>query len=177
MLIFCSAPTVGVILGEIAGHFLNDLVATRYTKLHKGIFKPEGRLPVNFIAAIFLVPGLVLVGQTLHYRLHWLGIVFGWGIYNFGIILASVSISAYVLDCYPDGSGEVSGWLNLFRTGCGMAVPFFQLDWGLAQGFDVTFGIQAAIVVAALGLLVYLWFYGEKLRIKFKPVKLPGSSY
>lgn len=131
---------------------------------------------MNFLAAVFLVPALVLVGQTLQHRLHWAGIVFGWGMYNFGIILASVSITAYTLDCYPNGSGEVSAWLNVFRTLCGMAVPYFQLTWGIRVGFGQSFGIQAAAVVCALGLLVPLFFYGERLRIRFGPMKVPGGN-
>ncbi|KAH0843811.1 MFS transporter [Fonsecaea pedrosoi] len=170
------APSIGITLGELAGHWCNDWLAARYTHKHRGIFKPEGRLPMNFVAGLFMIPGLVLVGQTLQYRLHWTGIAFGWGIYIFGAMLASVAITAYALDCYPNGSGEVSAWLNLFRTGCGFAVPYFQLPWGAKVGYGAAFGTQAAVIILACLILLPLVFFGERLRIKGGPLRFPGSS-
>lgn len=64
------------------------------------------------------------------------------GMYVFGVMMASVGITAYVLDCYPAGSGEVSSFMNFARTIAGFTVGYFQAPWGAAQGYDVSFGIQ-----------------------------------
>lgn len=39
----------------MAGHFLNDWVANRYTRTHGGIFRPECRLYTYFIAAFLMI--------------------------------------------------------------------------------------------------------------------------
>ena len=119
-----------------------------------------------------MVPGLVLVGQTLAKHLHWVGIVFGWGIFQFGMMIVSVATVAYVLDCYPTASGEVSALINLGRVGAGFAVGYFQQAWGLAEGFDVSFGLQAVVVVAAFVILGFVQYYGARLRRWSGPIKI-----
>ena len=71
-------PIVAVIIGETFGHFFNDFLANRYVRSHAGIFKPEARLWTNYIAAFFMIPGLILVGQALEKHLSVAAIVVGW---------------------------------------------------------------------------------------------------
>ena len=116
------APIVGVVLGEIFGHFFNDFVAGRYIRKHAGVFVPEARLSPIYFAAFFEIPGLIIVGQALGRHLNYSAIVMGWGMYVFGYMVASVAIVAYVLDSYPTASGEVSSFINLARTLAGFTV-------------------------------------------------------
>lgn len=108
-------PLIAVALGETFGHFFNDFIANRYVRKHEGIFKPEARLITNYIAAAFMIPGLIIVGQTLEKHLSYAGIIMGWGMYVFGVMLATVAITAYALDSYGTASSEVSGLLNFAR--------------------------------------------------------------
>lgn len=120
-------PVVGITLGEVFGHFFNDWNANRYIRRHGGVFRPEARLWTNYIGSFLMIPGLIIVGQALqkHFSVGaiimgelWLSLTVpgylltrisaGWGMYVVGVMIASVGITAYVLDCYPTGSGEVS---------------------------------------------------------------------
>ena len=109
-------PIVGVILGEFFGHFFNDFVANRYIRTHNGHFKSEIRLTPTYLATLLMVPGLIMVGQALNKHLSYWVVVFGWGMYIFGVIIASVALSTYVLDSYPAASPEVAGLLNFARV-------------------------------------------------------------
>jgi hypothetical protein len=106
--------------------------------------------------------------------------------YVFGVMISSVAITAFMLDTYPTASGEVSAMVNFARTRAfpfqsrrfgvitqnfvvtnavgGFSVGYFQLDWGLKSGFDVSFGIQAAIVAVATILTAIVAIFGERLR-------------
>lgn len=119
-------PLVAVTLGEAFGHYFNDFIANRYVRKHEGIFKPEARLVTNYVAAAFMIPGLIIVGQTLEKHLSYAGIVVGWGMYVFGVMLATVAITAYALDSYGSASSEVSGLLNFARGE--FALRMFQGD-------------------------------------------------
>lgn len=165
-------PFVAILIGELFGHYFNDWIATRYVKKHNGLFVPEARLWTNYIGGVFMVPGLVLVGQTLEHHLHWAGIVLGWGMFQFGVMIVSVATVAYVLDCYPTASGETSALINFARVLGGFTVGYFQQAWGLKMGFGASFGIQGAIVVGAYVLLVCVQVYGARLRRWAGPVKL-----
>lgn len=157
-------PVVAVIIGEAFGHVFNDYLFVRYIRTHRGIFQPEARLPANYIAAIFMIPGIILVGQALTNHLHYAAIIMGWGMFVFGCMVASVAITAYALDSYPTGSGEVSGLINLSRIIGGFSVPYFQQPWGLAAGYDVSFGVQAALIAVALVILIGIHIYGARMR-------------
>ncbi|OAL52632.1 MFS general substrate transporter [Pyrenochaeta sp. DS3sAY3a] len=163
-------PLVAVTLGEGFGHFFNDWIANRYVRKHDGIFKPEARLVTNYIAAAFMIPGLIIVGQTLEHHLSYAGIIMGWGMYVFGVMLATVAITAYALDSYGSASSEVSGLLNFARVIAGFAVGYFQQPWGLKSGFGLSFGIQAIIVAVAMVVIVLLQIYGGRMRAKGGPV-------
>ncbi|MCJ1397631.1 hypothetical protein MMC11_000827 [Xylographa trunciseda] len=169
-------PVVAVTLGELFGHFFNDFLANRYIRAHNGIFRPEARLPTNFLAAALMIPGLIIVGQALQLHLHYAAIVLGWGMYVFGVMIASVAVTAYALDCYPQGSGEVSAFINFARVGGGFAVGYFQQPWGAAQGYGVSFGIQAAIVAGAVGVLTVLYLCGERMRKGGRQLRFKGAA-
>jgi MFS family permease len=166
---------VGTVLGELFGHFFNDYLANRFIRRHKGIFKAEARLATCYIATVLMIPGLVIVGQALQHLLHYSAIIIGWGAYVFGVMLASVAITTYALDCYPMASAEMGGYVTFARTISGFTVGYFQQPWGLAVGWGLSFGIQAIIVGAATILLALLHFYGEKLRLKGGPLNIKGA--
>lgn len=109
------APLIAVTIGELSGHYFNDLIAARYVKKHNGVFKPEIRLLMNQVVVVLMVPGLIVVGYTLEQHLSYAGIIMGWGMYVVGSMLASVSLTAYCLDSYGTASSEVGGLLNFAR--------------------------------------------------------------
>ena len=157
-------PIVSVLIGEAFGHWFNDYVVKLYGRRHHGLFVPEVRLWTTCVGILFMVPGLVLVGQALYHHLSVAAIVFGWGMDVVGVMLTSVATIAYVLDCYPTASGEVSALINMGRVGAGFSVGYFQQSWGAKQGYNVTFGIQAAIVVAVFSLVICNQIWGPRLR-------------
>ncbi|OBT75528.1 hypothetical protein VF21_04896 [Pseudogymnoascus sp. 05NY08] len=159
-------PIVGTILGEIFGHWFNDFIARQYTHRHKGFFVPEVRLNMTYISILFMVPGLVILGQALQRHLGVAAVIMGWGMFQFGIMTESVAITSYAIDSFSAAPGEVAVFINFMRVIGGFSVGYFQQPWGLAIGFDVSFGIQAAIVAFTLVPLGLAHRYGKVLRRK-----------
>jgi MFS family permease len=165
------SPLVGVLLGELFGHFFNDFMVRAYSRRHKGFFVPEVRLWTTYVGLLFMVPGLIVVGVTIQNQLSVAGIVFGWGMDVFGVMVTSVATVAFALDCYPSASGEVSALINMARVGAGFSVPYFVEDWAEKQGWALSFGLQAVVVVAAYGVLVCIQLFGGRLRAWAGPVQ------
>jgi hypothetical protein len=162
-------PIVAVCIVELFGHFFNDFVANQYTRTHNGNFKPEARLVPSYIAATFIIPGIILIGQALTKHLHYAAIIVGWGMYVFGCMIASVAVTAYALDAYPTGSGEVFAFINLARLVGGFAVGYFQQPWGNKLGYDVSFGTQAGLIGAGLCIIICpssIWVKDEEVGWK-----------
>ncbi|KAI0021778.1 major facilitator superfamily domain-containing protein [Xylariomycetidae sp. FL0641] len=172
---FYFTPVVAVILGELAGHWLHDFLARQYIRAHRGHFEPEVRLRAIFVALPFMVAGLILLGQALHHRWHYMGTAVSWGLYVFGIMITTTAVSSYNLDCYPEASGEVSAWVNNSRTLGGFVVSYFQITWAEASGPHVSFGIQGAICAAGFLLVLLLMWRGKQMRIWAGPLNFHTS--
>ena len=80
------------------------------------------------------------------------------------MIIVTTAINAYLLNCYPEGSGEVSAWITANRNWAGFMATYIQIEWVTELGPARALGIQAAITFAFLFLVVLLQFYGERLR-------------
>ncbi|EXJ67941.1 uncharacterized protein A1O5_08555 [Cladophialophora psammophila CBS 110553] len=160
------APIIAIIIGEILGNWANDFVARRYVQKHGGIFKPEARLLPVYFTLILTAPGLIIVGQAIQHRLSWAPVAFGWGMYTAATMIFSPPLMAYALDSYPNAAGELSAWFNFSRVIGGFSVAYYQQAWGQNAGFDVSFGIQAAIAGAAGLIILFLQLYGERLRAR-----------
>ncbi|KAL5313143.1 hypothetical protein ACEPPN_018876 [Leptodophora sp. 'Broadleaf-Isolate-01'] len=159
------SPIVGVIIAEVFGHYFNDFLARQYIRRHQGVFEPEVRLWPIYIAGIFAIPGIVMVGQAIQRHLHVMAAAVGWGMYGLGVMLGSVALTAYSLDSFPMAPAEVAAWLNLARTMGGFAVGYFQQPWGKKTGYDVSFGIQAGIVTISILPILVVHKYGHSMRL------------
>ena len=94
----------------------------------------------------------------------------GWGLYVFGIMIVTVAVNAYVLDCYPEASGEVAAWVNFGRTVGGFIASYFMVEWADKQGAKRQFGTMTGIVGFAFLMIVLLVYVGKSLRVWAGPV-------
>ena len=91
--------------------------------------------------------------------------------HNFAMVLSTASVGAYLIDAYPEASGESCAWLNSSRTLGGFIIGYFQIDWAKTSGTSVEYGIQSAIMGAAFVIVVLLQFRGAQLRRRQGPLK------
>lgn len=156
----------GVFIGEAFGHFFNDYMAHRYIQRHNGVYEPEVRLWTFYIAIAVMVPALVLIGQALGRLLPLAVIIVALGIYTFGVMVMSVTVTAYGLDSHPTAPAEISGWLQFARTAGGFSVGYYQQPWLNLVGAQASFGTQAGIVGFALLPVIAAHVFGRRMRQK-----------
>lgn len=166
------APVIAAILGEIAGHWLHDSLATLYMRRNAGTLDPEARLLAIYLSTPFMLAGLVLIGFCLQHGYHYMVTAVAWGLYVFGIMITTVALNAYNLESYPEASGEVAAWINFARTTGGFIVSYFQVRWASAMGPQRSFGVQAGVTAAVFLLVVLLHLFGKRLRAWSGPLNL-----
>ncbi|KAF7430350.1 hypothetical protein PC9H_006055 [Pleurotus ostreatus] len=161
-----GTPIVSVIIGELIGHYLNDWITNITVRRNKGVFEAESRLLACYIAMPLYICGFVLLGASLQNHLSVVALIFGWGIAQLGIMIATVSVYAYCNDCFPRQQGEISALLTVSRILGGFSVAYYQVPWAEKHGALQTFGVEAAIVVGLFILIVpFLQWKGSSLRV------------
>ncbi|KAG0134955.1 major facilitator superfamily domain-containing protein [Tuber indicum] len=178
------APMIGIVLGELWGHFFNDLIQARSIRKNNGFFVPESRLWAIYFSTVFSAVGLGLLGVGLQNLWSWGIIALLWGAYIWSLMIGTVAtsgepslviliwlylttsttIAAYVLDCFPQRSAAASALLNFTRVLHGFLVPFFQNKWANTVGANWSFGTQAIICVVAFGLVPVVQRFGKRWR-------------
>lgn len=87
------APMIGVVLGELWGHFFNDFIQARFIHKNKGSFEPESRLWAIYFSTVFTAVGLGLLGIGLQNLWSWGIIALLWGTYIWSLMISTVAIS------------------------------------------------------------------------------------
>ncbi|EDN02799.1 conserved hypothetical protein [Histoplasma mississippiense (nom. inval.)] len=168
---FYFTPVTAAILGEIAGHWLHDLIARTAARRNNGRLEPESRYVATWIATPFMFAGLILLGFALEREYHYMLASLGWGLYVFGIMITTVAVNAYVLDSYPEASGEVAAWINFGRTTGGFVVSYFMVRWAHEQGTIRQFGTMTGICGFAFLMVLGLQIFGKRMRLWAGPAK------
>jgi len=132
--LFYFGPIVGSILSSILGHWVHDLFGRLYVRVHGGRFDSEARLWIIYIASPITGMSIMMIGYALqrHWNVYGLSVLLG--VQIFGINIISTAVNAYLLDAYPEGSGEVDIWIVLGRTLGGMLSTYEQLPWVAQDG-------------------------------------------
>ena len=81
-----------------------------------------------------------------------------------GIMIATVALDAYLLDAYPEGSGEVGAWITVGRAMGGFMATYIEINWVLKSGPLVALGAQTGITTAASLIILVLGLFGKRIR-------------
>ena len=81
-----------------------------------------------------------------------------------GVMIVTTAINAYLLDCYPEGSGEVGAWVTASRNWSGFMATFIQISWVTKDGTARAFGAQAGVTGASVIILIFLQIFGKRIR-------------
>ncbi|KAK5952314.1 hypothetical protein OHC33_006787 [Knufia fluminis] len=169
--IYCS-PVIGAILGIPLGHFLFDFIGRLWARRHNGIIAPEARLIPLWIVLPLKIAGYNMIGVTMQRHLNIWVLIVGWGMHNLATILTTSAVSAYLIDCYPEASGESAAWLNAVRTLAGFILGYVQINWAHSAGTEIEYGIQTAIMGGAfLVFVVPTTIFGSRIRKIQGPLK------
>lgn len=168
---FYFAPIIGSVFGAVAGHWLHDLVGTFYLRRHSNTIVPEARLIIVWLASPLMAISVLIIGFALQ-RVwsYWILAVF-FAAQVCGIMIATVALNAYLLDSYPEGSGEVGAWIVVGRTLGGFMATYIEINWVTESGPQHALGAQAGITAAAALIILALGFLGKKLRLAQGPIR------
>jgi MFS family permease len=154
---------IGSILGEFFAGKASDLLMTYLAKRHNGQRKPEHRLYLCTLSALFMPAGLIIFGATVSSQRNYKIPLVGLGVGVFGLQIASTTLYAYVSDAYKPQTAESGVLFNLGR-GLSFVVGFFALPFAASVGYFWAWFTFAVILLTSFFPIVALMIWGEKWR-------------
>ncbi|KAK5125645.1 hypothetical protein LTR85_011919 [Meristemomyces frigidus] len=154
---------IGPLLGWFIGHWMHDAVGRYYARRY-GRIDPEARLIIAYPATLLLFISLLVIGFALQHTWHYMILAVFSCVQTVGVMIVTTAINAYLLDCYPEGSGEVGALITASRNWAGFMATFIQIEWVTSAGAAKAFGAQAGITIASMLILVVLQLFGKKIR-------------
>ena len=155
---------MGVSIGWVLGHWLHDSIGRVYARRHGGRIQPEARLIPSYLASMLLVPSLIVLGFGLQQLWHYMVIAVFAAIQACAGMILVVSLNAYLLDCYPDRSGDVGAWVAFARLCGAFTGVLVELPWVARDGVAQVLCTQAGLTGAAALIVAFLQIYGGRLR-------------
>lgn len=155
---------IGAVTGGVLGHWLHDFVGNYYMRRHSGHIEPEARLIIVWLASPIMAVSIFILGFALQHTWHYMVIAVFCGGQVMGIMIATVALNSYLLDAYPEGSGEVGAWIVVGRTVGGFMSTYVEIDWVTRSGPLNACGAQTGIAAAAGLLILGLGLFGKRLR-------------
>lgn len=163
---FFLADILGAALGAVLGNWIHDLCGEVYSRRHGMRIQAEARLILVYPTTLLGALALLIVGFALQFTWHYMVCAVMAGLQVFIYVIATTAINAYLLDAYPEGSGEVCAWIVFARLTGGFMSTYVELPWVESAGPALSLGIQAAITAASLGLIAFLQMFGRRIRAK-----------
>ncbi|QKX54974.1 uncharacterized protein TRUGW13939_02064 [Talaromyces rugulosus] len=151
---FYVGSTLGGIIGGVGGGWLTDVITKALIRANGGVYEPEFRIPVQVAAAASLVLGYFLFAWDLKHPTptgYYLG-SFCHGCICFGITLATLSASLYILDAHPNETTEIFIIQMMFKNLLFFGFSRFINTWTTEDGASAvleTYGIVSICLVAS----------------------------
>ncbi|KAF9061182.1 major facilitator superfamily domain-containing protein [Rhodocollybia butyracea] len=155
--------TIGSVLGELCAGRLSDYIMYRAAARHDGIRKPEYRLYLSPLSAIFMPGGLIMFGATVG-RTGFIPPLVGLSIAVFGQQIGSTCLYAYISDCYKPQTPETGVLFNLAR-GLSFFIPFVATPLANRISYLWAYFTFAAVIFAGYLPIAALIWRGERWRI------------
>lgn len=158
---------IGLIMGvNIAGR-LSDRVYSRLKARNGGAGRPEFRIPTMAIGTALVPLGLLWWGWSGEARAHWIVPNLGSLVFAAGIYMCSTSVSVYTIDAYTQYAASAVSTNLVARSLSAALFPLFAPYMFDALGFGLgATALAGGFVVIGTGVVVVLWFYGDRLRAR-----------
>ncbi|KAF7945046.1 hypothetical protein EAE96_009829 [Botrytis aclada] len=165
--------TIGSMIGELCAGRASDAIMYYMAQLHNGERKPEYRLYLSPLSAIFMPAGLLIFGGLLG-KTGFVGPVVGLGIGSFGLQICSTTLYFYISDCYKPQTPETGILFNLSR-GLSFVVGYFALPLAESIGYFWACFIFASLLGLSYIPVGMLIWWGEDWRERRGKVEWGGD--
>ncbi|KAL4772704.1 major facilitator superfamily domain-containing protein [Aspergillus nidulans var. acristatus] len=156
---------VASLIGTFVAGPLVDGVARRLSKMNKGIFEPEFRLPIMITYLLFTATGFFAWGASLSNLDPWpIPVIVCLGLINLGVQLGTTGVVTYVVDCHREKASEAFATMNFVKNLFSFGLTFYVNGWIDTQGVRDVFYTIGGITIGVTLLTVPMYVFGKRAR-------------
>lgn len=144
--LFSLSAWVGAMSSFYVGGRLIDLIGNR-GRNSSSKPSPQKRLVALVIPAVLSPVGLIIFGQCISHKTHWIGPAFGFGLHSFGLTATSNIAITYAVDSYSDFAGEALVSVFVIRNVIAVVCSFYSASWIQLEGLQNVSGTNACSLV------------------------------
>lgn len=157
---------IGFILAGVLGAKLGDKIYQHLAEKNGGKGIPEHRIPLLILGSIFVPIGLFWYGWSAQAKIHWIMPIIGTGIFGFAFMMIFLPIQLYLADAFAYAASALSA-ASFIRSTFGFAFPLFGQQMYNALGVGGGNSLLAGLsIVLGIPFPIWIYFYGEKLRMR-----------
>lgn len=147
----------------IFGYF-SDRTVTKLMEKNKTERKPEYRLPIVMVGAIFVPIGLFWYGWSAEAHVHWIMPIIGTGFVGAGLILTFMPIGTYLVDAFTMYAASAMAANTVLRSLAGAFLPLAGPPLYEALGLGWGNSLLGFIALALWPVSLFFYRYGERIR-------------
>ncbi|OBT71360.1 hypothetical protein VF21_09428 [Pseudogymnoascus sp. 05NY08] len=156
-------PFIGGIFSSVLMAFMLDPLIKWASKRNGGVYEPEYRL-LAMGGSLFTGVGLMVFGYLAERGVSYYATAAVHGVVVFGLILATISSTAYALDAYRDMSNEIFIMGMLFKNFLFYAFSYFVNDWTAREGAGEVFYVFGGVALFLTLTTPVVFIFGKRYR-------------
>jgi hypothetical protein len=143
-------------------------VYKKLTSQNNGKAKPEFRLPLANIGAIFIPGSLFWFAWTVEKHAHWFASISGTFFYGIGQVMILNTTQNYFIDSFEKYAASAIAAGTVFRSLVGGVIPLGAplLFEKLGYGWGISVFAFISLLLAPVPILFFI--FGERIRDRFK---------
>ena len=145
-----------------------DTVRNALTRRNNHKPRPEFRLPLANIGAVFLPVSLFWFAWTVQAHTHWTASISATFFYGIGQVTILNTSQNYYIDCFEQYAASAIAAGAVFRSLFGGIVPLFAPTMFDKLGYGWGISVFAFLSLALAPAPLVFYFYGPKLRERFQ---------
>lgn len=146
--------------------YLSDFIVKVKSKRNNGVSQPEYRFFAVIIPLVSILISTVIYGRTAQnpQDWSWAGIAVTINFEYFGFVGIVVSSFVYCMDAYPQRIDAALVLICSLRGFIGFGISFGSISFVEKAGYEGAFNICAGIVGALMGVGIFVYLFGAKIR-------------
>ncbi|KAK6605400.1 Protein HOL1-like protein 2 [Botrytis cinerea] len=162
-----NLPLFGVgLVGTLVSGYCADFVVQWMTRHNNGVYEPEFRLVLMFVAASLSTVAYigfgysVAAGASIYVPIAFLGVQ------TFAVPFATSSMFTYVMDCHNRLAPQAFVTMNFIKAVLSLVMSDFVNGWFEASGAKSVFTTVAIANLAVSAFAIPMYIFGKRLRSK-----------